>query len=130
MLLLDVDAEREGFMEAVYNILSGDPDNVRANMIIDCYDNLPTVDAVVLPCKVGDTLFFVRNGEIYSGAVRFLWWEHHKDRGVRSEIRINPDPYFSVGASLDDFGKTVFLTREEAETALAKMDLKEEHHGE
>lgn len=46
MLLLDVDAEREGFMEAVYNILSGDPDNVRANMIIDCYDNLPTIDAV------------------------------------------------------------------------------------
>ena len=46
MLLLDVDAEREGFMETVYNILSGDPDNVRANMIIDCYDNLPTVEAV------------------------------------------------------------------------------------
>ena len=28
----------------------------------------------------------------------------------------------AVGASFDDFGKTVFLHREEAEAALAKMD--------
>ena len=46
MRLIDGDAEREGFMEMVYEQLSDDPDNIRANLIIDYYDNLPTVDAV------------------------------------------------------------------------------------
>ena len=73
---------------------------------------------VVLPCKMKDTLFMIKDGEIYSGTVRFLRWEYHKDRGVRSDIAANPNPYFAIGASFDDFGKTVFLTREEAEAAL------------
>lgn len=73
---------------------------------------------VVLPCKINDTLFMLKDGEIYSGPVRFLRWEYHKDRGVRSDIVANPNPYFSIGASFDDFGKSVFLTREKAEAAL------------
>jgi hypothetical protein len=73
---------------------------------------------VILPCKMKDTLFMIKDGEVYSGTVRFLRWEYHKDRGVRSDIAANPNPYFSIGASFDDFGKTVFLTREEAEAAL------------
>ena len=73
---------------------------------------------VILPCRVGDTLFMLKDGSIYDGTVRFLRWEHHKDRGVRSDVAANPNPYFSIGASFDDFGKTVFLSREEAEKAL------------
>lgn len=50
--LIDADAEREGFMEMVYEQISDDPDNIRANLIIDYYDSLPTVDAVaVLRCR-------------------------------------------------------------------------------
>ena len=83
------------------------------------YENLEEEGRlVVLPCKMKDTLFMIKDGEIYSGTVRFLRWEYHKDRGVRSDIAANPNPYFSIGASFDDFGKTVFLTREEAEAAL------------
>ena len=73
---------------------------------------------VVLPCNIGDMLFMIKDGEVYDGAVRFMRWECHKDRGVRSDIAANPNPYFSIGASFDDFGKTVFLTREEAEDML------------
>lgn len=74
---------------------------------------------VVLPCKVGDTLFFVMNGEIYSGVVRYLHWKQSKIFDVHSEVLANTTPYASLGASFDDFGKTVFLTREDAEQALA-----------
>lgn len=80
---------------------------------------------VILPCKIGDTLFMIKDGEIYDGSVRFMRWENHKDRGIRSDIAANPTPYFSIGASFDDFGKTVFLTREEAEDVLINNDVKE-----
>ena len=73
---------------------------------------------VELPCKVGDELFFVWNGKIFPAVVRLLLWDYRKDKGVHSEILANPNPYFSIGASFDDFGKTVFLAREEAEKAL------------
>lgn len=66
---------------------------------------------VVLPCKVGDTVYF---------AAWFGTYPHIVKRVV--------EPYFytddarghgsSADFSLRDFGKTVFLTREEAEKAL------------
>lgn len=83
-------------------------------------ENLNGVNAVVLPCKVGDTVWCVRpelcvyrendacdnycDGfdtfcEEYEGG---KWIEH-------SRFRLS---------MLDDIGKTVFLTREEAEKAL------------
>ena len=76
---------------------------------------------VVFPCNIKDTIFMIKDKEIYEGKVRFLRWENHKDRGIHSDITANPTPYFSIGASLDDFGKTVFLTREEAEEALKSI---------
>ena len=46
MRLTDADAEREAFMEMVYEELADDPDNLRANRIIDCFDSMATVEAV------------------------------------------------------------------------------------
>ena len=43
--LVDADAEREAFMEVVYEELADDPDNLRANRIIDCFDSMATVEA-------------------------------------------------------------------------------------
>ena len=84
---------------------------------------LPKVDAVeVPPIKVGDTAYFIINRKIYKADVYFIRWEHHKRYGIHSEISANVGPYSSVGASFDDFGKTVFLTEEAAKEALAKMD--------
>ncbi len=41
-----IDAEKciEEFMTAVYDILSDDEDNLRANQIIDTFDDLPAAD--------------------------------------------------------------------------------------
>ena len=76
---------------------------------------------VVLPCKVGDTVWrIVRDGEPHI---------------TRDEVR---DMYFAddmtpcvelVGGRVtftEKFGKTVFLSREEAERALREMEGKEE----
>lgn len=76
---------------------------------------------VILPCKTDDTIFMIKDEKIYDGKVRFLRWEYNKNRGIHSDIAANPNPYFSIGASFDDFGKTVFLTREEAEEALKRI---------
>lgn len=98
---------------------------------LDSFDSLvcdaPTVDAVVLPCKVGSEVFNI--------------WQSFDDNGVENfEIYIGEVVSFSIqkdsiwaycqyGNGLnfwhtvdDAFGKTVFLTREEAEAAIAKMD--------
>lgn len=50
MKLYDNDAYRDEFMEAVYNLLSGDTSNDRANQVIDLFDAAPAVEAEsVLP---------------------------------------------------------------------------------
>ena len=76
---------------------------------------------VVLPCKVGDTLYEVtgRNtiSEYRVKAIRVEWfcvfieWEIEKGFVWQSLAGITPN----------EIGKTVFLTREEAEKALEEM---------
>lgn len=73
---------------------------------------------IELPCKVGDTVYVLiqRNvtTEIVKGTVKNIqhsynaWWVEFSDLWV--------DKMF------DDFGKTVFLTREEAEQALKERE--------
>ena len=69
---------------------------------------------VVLPCKVGDTLFRVFAGEILEhkvGNMRYL--------AIQGRWDIDTTPFCSYVES--SMGKTIFLTREEAEKALEAM---------
>lgn len=73
---------------------------------------------VHLPCKVGDTIYFdtYRRGEN-------MGVQPHKVAKV--EVVVSTERQFgSVGAEIPDwqFGKTVFLTREEAERALGERN--------
>ena len=66
---------------------------------------------VVLPCKVGDTLYRVFAGEILEhkvGNMRYL--------AIQGRWDIETYPFCSYVES--SIGKTIFLTREEAEAAL------------
>jgi len=56
MKLYDNDAYRDEFMEAVYNLLSGDSSNDRANQVIDLFDAAPAVDAEPAPSNTPLTL--------------------------------------------------------------------------
>lgn len=96
----------------------GNPRHIAQQLV----EEAPAVNAVILPhVKIGDTAFFIIDGNIFEGNVCFIRWEHHERFGIHTEITASLSPYTSVGASLDDFGKTVFLTREEAEAALAEL---------
>lgn len=66
---------------------------------------------VVLPCKVGDTVYLIvtKRAKVYMPEFSFV-----------KKSRLT---FFNMERVLQDFGKTVFLTREEAEKALeAKQD--------
>lgn len=84
----------------------------------------PTVDAVVLPCKIGDSLWCVYSppfpanpadkGKWYMGEFEVARF-HYGVKGLSIEM------YGFGTVAWKEIGKTVFLTRKEAETALAKM---------
>ena len=77
---------------------------------------------VVLPCKVGDTVYFVNAKQILEFAVvgyavdetgiSWIHSEHVDKTGHTNERTFSPDR----------FGKNTFLTREEAERAMQEME--------
>lgn len=69
---------------------------------------------VVLPCRVGDTLFRVFAGEILEHKVRNMRY-----LAIQGRWDIDTTPFCSYVES--SIGKTIFLTREEAKAALEAM---------
>ena len=69
---------------------------------------------VIRPCKVGDTLFRVFAGEILEHKVRNMRY-----LAIQGRWDIDTTPFCSYVES--SIGKTIFLTREEAEKALEAM---------
>lgn len=73
---------------------------------------------VVLPCKVGDTVFYAfENEDVFCGKVYAIstcdgtnWFSVRYDSGLRYDH------------TWDEIGKTVFLTREEAEAKLKEEE--------
>ena len=68
---------------------------------------------IELPCKVGDTLYYIDECEMYEDKVRSI-----------DISKVNGEYIFCVAFmdyKAEDFGKIVFRTKAEAEEALAKM---------
>ena len=67
-----------------------------------------------LPCKVGDTVYYIDDYYVYNDKVNSI------------DIRRENDEYIFTIAYMDyreeDFGKTVFLTKEKAEQKLKEME--------
>ena len=88
--------------------------------ILDCFERLAQYEdaegqgrLVVLPCKVGDFLYWVEDGQVFDARTLSahideytIWFED--DNGNE----------FSRDEFAEHIGKTVFLTRAEAEAAL------------
>ena len=72
---------------------------------------------IVLPCKVGDTVWCVTNqNTIIEDCVKdFDIWSVRN--GIKVRLTLETFNSYVVG----EFGKTVFLTREEAEAALKEV---------
>ena len=88
------------------------------NCDLDRLEKLAEADrdgrVVVRPCKVGDTLFRVFAGEILEHKVRNMRY-----LAIQGRWDIDTTPFCSYVES--SIGKTIFLTREEAERALEAM---------
>ena len=72
---------------------------------------------VVLPCKLGDVVFGIHNGQTILPMVA-KWIETNTDGWC---IAVQYAPMAPRFYRFSDFGKTVFLTREKAEKALEAM---------
>lgn len=71
---------------------------------------------LMLPCKVGDTVYAIVNNEILEDVVDdYDIWSIKSGLHLRVQLRNYKD--YVVGA----FGKDIFLTKEEEEQALADM---------
>ena len=78
---------------------------------------------VVLPCKVGDVVYGFHNNRQTILPMVVKWIETNADRWTVAAQYTPMAPKFY---KLSDFGKTVFLTREEAEKALQEMEGKKD----
>lgn len=67
---------------------------------------------VVLPCNIRQPLYILKNGEIHRN-YGCQWHFTDKESQTFGTLSL-----YGEFVNLDDFGKTVFLTREEAEAAL------------
>lgn len=74
---------------------------------------------VKLPCKIGEKVFCILHGknEIVEDVV-----EDYDIWSIKAGIKLRLSLLNHNDYVVAEFGKTVFLTREEAEAALAKMD--------
>ena len=88
-----------------------------------------------LPCKVGDTIYEIGydyKGRKYINEIEMviisanygdLDWDKNEHK-IRSAYVVGNLKGTNIGVDVDfcDFGRTVFLTKEEAEQALARME--------
>lgn len=82
-----------------------------------------------LPCKVGDTLYYISEGFIEPCTVETIFISDYTDKdgncSYMAEIHYNREdcPYVSTEIYFTDIGKTVFLTQAEAEQKLKEMEV-------
>ena len=90
--------------------------------VIQHINAAPAVDAVVLPCKVGDPVWFVGTSNINRLKLGVIEATVEKlvlkSSGIYMKLSCNA----MYETSCRSIGKSVFFRKEEAESALAKMD--------
>ena len=80
-----------------------------------------------LPCKVGDTVYYISEGFIEPCTVEAIFLADYTDKdgncSYMAEIHFDREdcPYVSTEIYFTDIGKTVFLTKAEAEKKLNEM---------
>lgn len=85
------------------------------------YEDAEEQGRLIVPpnAEIGKTLFYVINGKIYEGALYRVSYVNYNGK-IHTDVSAAKG-YNSFGSRFEDFGKTVFLSREEAEKALEGM---------
>ena len=79
-----------------------------------CADHLIESGVIVPPCKVGQTVWFIRNKELIETCVEKIILKHG---GLYIKLCCNS----MYETACNSIGKTVFLTKEEAKQKLNEM---------
>ena len=116
-LIIHTDQVREDRLNAVHGI--------HIDRLRELADAEKDGRVVVLPCKVGQRVFALLDTDKHISECEV------KQIGLGNEIGfVGIEPIGArgreYGVSINGFGKTVFLTREEAEKALQKMEGKKD----
>ena len=106
-----INKHADSIIERLDKLLAQTDDDVRLRELAEA-DKDGRV--VVLPCKVGDKLYRVFYGEIFEHRVGSM-----KYFAIQGKWDIETSPFCPCVES--SIGKTIFLTREEAEKALEAM---------
>lgn len=92
------------------------------------YENLEEQGRIIkLPCKVGDTVYYISEGFVEPCTIEVIFLADYTDKNgncsYMAEIHYDREdcPYVSTEIYFTDFGKTVFLTKEEAEAKLKEL---------
>lgn len=78
---------------------------------------------VELPCKVGDTVYisdFAEVMEAFASNIKMFY--NYLTKEIENVVDLRIIGNFSIHKNFKDFGKTVFLTEEEAERKLKEME--------
>ena len=100
--------------------------------IADIADHLIANGVIVFPCEVGETVYVIRECSCHVKENRENGrWKCSQKVFLGKRLRAYHCGYVSEAKfdlkHIADFGKKVFLTREEAEAVLQKMKVTEEH---
>lgn len=116
------------YFEEQYNTAMDDPDPVSGYVMaalrccIDYFNTAPTVEAVVLPLKPGDIVYYMNRYRRKVWPMKIISVEINSqgisEYGCWCDV---PESYTPVCFRPISIGKNVFFTQEEAEAALAKM---------
>lgn len=117
--------ERERLIEMLNEWGNKENDGVRAESIADY---LLKNGVIALPCKVGDIMYYIGKSTDLSALHNTIYKSDvvkiiHKEEGTSIVLRFYNGPYcFAEITEINDFGKRIFLTKEEAEKALKEIE--------
>ena len=94
------------------------------SQLFDTVDNMPPVNAVELPCKVGDTIFTTNGGVISESIVKRITIFKDGCLLTIKDLRLGEDfmiEEWDIDPNNENDSKYTFFTREEAEKALEDL---------
>lgn len=92
------------------------------------YEDLEEQGSLIkLPCKVGDTVYYISEGFVEPCTIEVIFLADYTDKNgncsYMAEIHYDREdcPYVSTEIYFTDIGKTVFLAKSDAEAKLKKL---------
>ena len=108
---------------------------VSLGTVLECLSNAPTVEAMPLPCRLGDPVYIIinlANGKPSHIVERKCTGIHiteavfgHRAERASRYLVTNSDIGFAQHIPFTKIGKTVFFIRKEAEAAIAERMVKD-----